>query len=200
MKKNWEEKETKAMERLVKKGDTVFDIGAHIGYHTLTLARLVGENGKVYAFEPDPTNFGILLKNISVNHYNNIVECIPAAVSEKDGISKLYFGKGSTTTNSFTPNNKRGITVVTTTLKHFPKPNLIKIDVEGWEYPALKDYAKDLRDCWVLTECGTDSNKKYFDIFRELYDLDFNKLNKEDLRKQYNSIPIHYHNNIIGLF
>lgn len=41
---------------LIKSGDTVVDVGAHIGYHTLHLSRAVGEQGQVLAFEPDPTS------------------------------------------------------------------------------------------------------------------------------------------------
>jgi FkbM family methyltransferase len=60
------------MKKLVHPGDTVLDIGAHIGYHALALARLVGDNGKVIALEPDPVNFSLLEKNIRVNQYSNV--------------------------------------------------------------------------------------------------------------------------------
>ena len=43
---------TKLFEKMIKKNMTVIDIGAHIGYFTLLLAKLVGTNGTVYAFEP----------------------------------------------------------------------------------------------------------------------------------------------------
>jgi FkbM family methyltransferase len=76
----------------VKRGDIVLDIGAHIGYHTLAFAKLVGDKGIVYAFEPDPDNFGLLKKNIEMNDYNNIIS-EQAAISNKTGKILLYLSK-----------------------------------------------------------------------------------------------------------
>jgi FkbM family methyltransferase len=56
-----------ALSRLVKPGTTVLDIGANIGAHTLRLARLVGEAGRVLAFEPTNYAFQKLLVNLSLN-------------------------------------------------------------------------------------------------------------------------------------
>lgn len=53
--------------RLIKLGDTVFDIGANIGSHTLPIARLVGPQGTVAAFEPTDYAFDKLRKNLSLN-------------------------------------------------------------------------------------------------------------------------------------
>ena len=62
------EKETaKAINKLVKKGDVVIDIGANIGAHTLHMAKSVGTKGKVYAVEPTNYAFGKLLNNIEIN-------------------------------------------------------------------------------------------------------------------------------------
>ncbi len=81
--------ETTLIESVVKPGDVVLDIGANIGYYTLIFARLVGEQGRVYAFEPDPTNFQLLKKNIRANGYHNVV-FINKAVAEVSEPLSLY--------------------------------------------------------------------------------------------------------------
>jgi len=53
----------------VRPGDTVLDLGAHVGYYTLLLARLVGPGGRVVALEPDPDNFALLSRNVALNGY-----------------------------------------------------------------------------------------------------------------------------------
>lgn len=58
---------TRAYEGIVRPGDTVLDIGANIGAHTLPLARLVGPAGRVVAFEPTRYAHDKLLINLSLN-------------------------------------------------------------------------------------------------------------------------------------
>jgi FkbM family methyltransferase len=57
----------RALRRLVRAGDTVLDIGANVGAHTLPLARMVGSSGHVVAFEPTSFAFDRLLHNLSLN-------------------------------------------------------------------------------------------------------------------------------------
>ncbi|MBI4450090.1 FkbM family methyltransferase [Candidatus Uhrbacteria bacterium] len=62
------ERETvRAYERILRPGDTVLDIGAHIGAHTLPMARCVGAEGRVIAIEPTVSAFQKLTKNIAAN-------------------------------------------------------------------------------------------------------------------------------------
>jgi FkbM family methyltransferase len=63
----FERSTARAMRRLVGPGMTALDIGANIGAHTLGLARLVGERGKVYAFEPTAYAFAKLRQNLTLN-------------------------------------------------------------------------------------------------------------------------------------
>ena len=73
----------------VRPGDVAIDLGAHIGYYTLLLARLVGPTGRVLAFEPDPDNFALLSRNVEMNGYAN-VELFNAAASDRPGRSPLF--------------------------------------------------------------------------------------------------------------
>jgi len=61
-KKIFEKFETELVKQEIHDGDTVLDIGANIGYFSLIFSKIVGNNGRVYAFEPDPNNFKILKK------------------------------------------------------------------------------------------------------------------------------------------
>jgi len=87
----WEIAETDWFLRIVKPGDTVVDAGANIGYYTVIGSRLVGDKGKVYAFEPDPANFALLEKNVRLNGLTNVV-LERKALSNRKGTLKLFIG------------------------------------------------------------------------------------------------------------
>ena len=91
---NYEPQETQLLKKIIKKNSTVIDIGANIGYFTLLLAKLVGPDGKVFSFEPDPNNFSILEKNVKINGYSNVI-LTQKAISDKTETTKLYLCKYS---------------------------------------------------------------------------------------------------------
>ena len=120
------------------------DIGGNIGYYTLIAASRVGSSGKVYAFEPEPTNFKWLLKNIEMNGYRNVI-AVPKAIADRTGPLQLYLGN-TTGTHSICPApevRKESIVVEATTLDDFlsakgwPHIEVIKMDIEGAEHLAL---------------------------------------------------------------
>src|SRR3989338_8059465 len=139
---------TEIMAKEIKAGDVVVDIGANIGYHTLSLARLVGKEGKVYAFEPHPDNFALLKKNLEVNGYTNVI-AEQKAVSDRKQRLKLYLATGHrTTTHSLVHNRYTGESYIEVEaialseyfkdkLKDKPRINFIKMDVEGEEHQAV---------------------------------------------------------------
>jgi len=137
----FENDERKIMKKMIKKGDVVLDVVSHIGFHSLLFSRLVGEKGKVYAFEPHPETFALLEKNIEVNNIKNI-KPIQAAISDCNGIEKLYLNKYSNASHAFyNPENmKKFIQVKTIRLDSYNKikADFIKIDVEGAERKVLK--------------------------------------------------------------
>lgn len=85
----WEPNESHWFVRTVKKGDTVVDVGANIGYYTLLAGHLVGDEGRVYAFEPDPANFVMLERNVRLNGLTNVV-LEQKAVSNEAGSIQLF--------------------------------------------------------------------------------------------------------------
>ena len=78
---------TSQIDRLVKPGMTVLDIGAHVGYYSRRSARLVGSYGHVFAFEPHPRTFEVLTGNM--RPYPNVTP-VQAAVAEAEGTAELY--------------------------------------------------------------------------------------------------------------
>ena len=69
----WEPHIRTILSKFVKPGMHVMDIGANIGTHTLLISKLVGDDGKVYAFEPCKLNHDILFQNLVINKCKNTV-------------------------------------------------------------------------------------------------------------------------------
>ena len=138
-----EKYETKLFKRLIKKDMTVIDIGANIGYYTLLSARLAGNKGKVFAFEPEAENYNLLIRNVELNEYKNVTP-VKKAVSSNAGKADLFLNK-ETGAHGFLPDRDGvvGVTTVDTVsldeyFKHTNYPiDIIKIDVEGSELAAL---------------------------------------------------------------
>ena len=132
------------IQSVVKKGDIVIDIGAHIGLYSLLLARKVGVNGKVFSFEPSLTNFKILNKNIQNNGFKNIFP-ICKAVSDTNNQAFFYLSRSDSGDNRLDkPYLKHKKIIVecirsSTFIKNIGRVNLIKLDVQGAEYRILKD-------------------------------------------------------------
>ena len=159
----YEELEAKIMEEKIKVGSIVVDVGANIGLHTLNMARIVGNTGQVFAFEPDPSNFEILRKNVKINNYQNII-LEEKAVGDKHGRVTLYQSDHPGNHRLFpqTKQAKGEVEVELTSLdKYFIDSNLaekisfIKIDVEGLEFSVLngmKNILKNNKKIKILFE------------------------------------------------
>lgn len=134
---NYDKEKVKIFKEIVKEGDTVIDVGAHIGYYTMLAAKIVGKEGKVFAFEPEEKNFNLLRKNKECNNYENIV-LEKKAVSDRSVISKLYLWKESRYHRLYGAPDTPFEEVETVTLDDYfkdymRKVNLIKIGVPGSE-------------------------------------------------------------------
>lgn len=148
--------ETELIKNQINENDIVIDIGAHIGYYTLVMAKLVGKNGKVFAFEPNPLNFGILQKNIESNGYFNVV-LDNKAVSNKNGKTDLYLCEGNSGMHRIHPSEycKDKIQVDVIKLNDYlsvdiiKKIRLIKIDAEGTELEVLEGLSEALKNSQI---------------------------------------------------
>ncbi len=133
--------------RIVKPGDTVLDIGANVGIVSLWLAKLVGANGKVHAFEPNPELQKLLNQTIQRNHAYNICSH-PVALGSQPGQLELRVLESNTGSGSlildYDLTNCRVVPVPVQTLdsivarEKITAIRLIKIDVEGFEAEVLR--------------------------------------------------------------
>lgn len=140
---------TELLQSELREGDCVVDIGANIGYYALMEARLVGPHGKVYAVEPVPHNIHLLEDNIQLNNYGN-VEVFQLAIGQHSGILPLYISDHPNWCSFYPSRNVVGhVDVAVASLDSFLKdkrrPNLIRIDVEGYEYEILNGTSSILR-------------------------------------------------------
>jgi FkbM family methyltransferase len=150
------------IQKVVATGDTVFDVGANIGYLTTLFAHLVGESGRVVAFEPGENNLPYLATNVA--QYPNI-SVVRKAVSTTCGRAEFMLEDLSGQNNSLISDvtilvqnsNAAGVTprtikvqVETVSIDHLCAteklvPSVIKIDVEGAELMVLKGMDNVLR-------------------------------------------------------
>lgn len=141
----WEPVITEYVKKMVKKGDIVLDIGAHIGYYTLIFSDCVGLEGKVFAFEPNPDNFTLLKKNVEINKYENVV-LIQKAVSNKAGRLKLYLSalnSGDNRIYDLGDGPRKSIEIEAVRLDDYFKDydgkiDFIKMDIQGAEGAAME--------------------------------------------------------------
>lgn len=148
--------ETRLFDEQLQEGDVVLDVGANIGYYTLLAARKVGAKGRVYAFEPDPTNFSLLRRNVELNGYSNVT-LVNQAVGETSGYLKLYLSDvnaGDHRTYE-SAGNRRAITIPCTSIDDYfkgqeRKLDFIKMDIQGFECRALRGMRDTLESCGDL--------------------------------------------------
>ncbi len=140
---SWELHIKELLEKCTKPGSAVIDVGAHIGIHSMRMAKLVGPQGKVYSFEPQPKIMRELLMNRLQNGHKNI-HIFPVALGNNNGtieLSPLLAGnEGGTSIGS----GKSGYFAPIRTLDFFQFSNisLIKVDVE-WMEDAFLEGAKN---------------------------------------------------------
>ncbi|MBE9525081.1 MAG: FkbM family methyltransferase [Chloroflexi bacterium] len=132
---------TAAIEKLCRPGFTVLDIGANIGAHALRLSMIIGEFGKVYAFEPTNYAYQKLVYNISLNQFKNIIP-IQIVLSDKNLLRQSIHFRSSWPTKG-NPVEQESIVDFTKLDDWCKRENLehvdlIKLDVDGNEYSIIK--------------------------------------------------------------
>jgi FkbM family methyltransferase len=148
------------IDRHLRDGDTLFDVGANIGLYTLYAARR-NPRAMVYAFEPESQNYAALCRNIVLNRLANVVPC-NAPLSDREAFELFHVGQMESGASLHTlggANPFRGADAVplrqgaiSTTLDAIvsrygvPQPMLLKLDVDGTEEQILRGAGRVLAD------------------------------------------------------
>jgi FkbM family methyltransferase len=127
------------MSELLRDGDVFYDVGAHVGFHSLVASRLVGARGRVYAFDALPEHARILEETFARNECTSCT-AVGRAVGDRAGPMTFYRHNDWGGLSSAVPFDRDAfdeLEVVGVTLNEFSEthasPGVIKIDVEGAE-------------------------------------------------------------------
>jgi len=135
-------------QRVLTERKVFLDVGAHVGQFTLLASNLVGPRGRVVSFEPDPLTFRLLRKSIALNKLTNVV-AVRAALADVNAVLSFHLSQARNIgANSLRPpaqglDARSSVPVECWRMDDFlqrnniPKPDLVKIDVEGAELLVL---------------------------------------------------------------
>jgi FkbM family methyltransferase len=161
------------LEKTLRPGDAAFDVGSHVGLFALVMAQLVGPEGRVVAFEPNPSARQFLNRHVRMNRFDERITVEPVALGDKAGEATLYAGPvtadsgGAADPGSSLYAQKHLTTPVAVEvariddycLRNGITPRVIKLDVEGYERFVIEGAAATLArgDVRVLCEVHVDN-------------------------------------------
>lgn len=167
----------RAIESLCRPGCCVFDIGANVGAHTLRFGKLTGPTGSVYAFEPTTYAYRKLVRNLELNQFHH-VHPFQIALGETNAPNQQVRFRSSWRSDGRHEVGESTVDLVTLDiwceLHAIQQVDLIKLDVDGHEYPVLAGASRILASCKpvILIEAGAwhfqNAARNPFNILKEL--------------------------------
>lgn len=170
--------EAKIFSQICKNGDTVVEVGANIGTHTLCLSSLVGNDGKVYAFEPQRIIFQTLCANIALNSILNTYT-YQLAVGSSSGVVTIpninYQDIGNFGGVSVNPlaNGEKVDLIKLDDFLEVDSLKFIKIDVEGMEIEVLKGAKRLINTFKPVLYIENDRIEKSQELIEFLWELGY---------------------------
>ncbi|MEM5791996.1 MAG: FkbM family methyltransferase [Candidatus Aenigmatarchaeota archaeon] len=169
----------------IKDGDTVIDIGGHIGVFSLYASTFT--RNKIICFEPIKENFNLLNENIRINNKKNIKAYNLAVCNQKK--LKIFLNENNTGGHSYFDKSKKYETVNCITLEEIfkiekiEKCNFMKIDCEGCEYDVLLKAPKNIIDKIekISMEIHDIGSKNHLDMIKFLEKNDFDVFYKNGI-------------------
>ncbi|MGA9771236.1 MAG: FkbM family methyltransferase [Blastocatellia bacterium] len=153
---SWNLDEYRAFKSNLKAGHIVFDVGANVGCYSLLFGQWVGSSGKVYAFEPSPETFAALSRHVALNSLEDVLLPVNTAISDEsssvDFLALDTLGMSRMLVQNEQAEASQVIRVPAISIDEFCArervlPDLIKIDVEGFELSVLRGARETIRDC-----------------------------------------------------
>ena len=133
------------LKKALQPGMVYVDVGANIGSHAINAARIVGEEGRVFAFEADPETHRVLERNIELNQISNVI-LKQTCVSDSLGTVTFYKHKDSAKSSIVDRGEKTSVTLPADQLDNLvpaeARIDIVKIDVEGAEINVLRGAQK----------------------------------------------------------
>jgi FkbM family methyltransferase len=190
------ESEAELFRQLCRPGDVVVEVGANIGTHTMAIAGMVGNQGRVFAFEPQRIVYYTLCANMAINSIDN-VECFNMAVGSEEGTILLpgirYDQEGNfggVEVDKFDHGDKVRVVKLDEFLE-LPTLRLLKIDVEGMEHDVISG-AKALisrhQPALYVENDRLDKSKALIELIQSL-----------DYRLYWHKPPLYNPNNFAGV-
>jgi FkbM family methyltransferase len=148
----WEPYETSLVLSLLEEGSVFVDVGANIGYFTVLAASLVGPGGAVFAFEPDPANFGLLQANVTLNSVDRQVSALQAGLAGTSGDGRLFLSADNLGDHQIyaTDAQRASLPIVLVNGSEYladrlARIDLLKVDTQGSEYEVMSGLLPLLR-------------------------------------------------------
>jgi FkbM family methyltransferase len=167
-----------AIRRFVSAGDTVYDIGANLGYVSLSMAKRVGALGRVIAFEPIPQNIAAFHAHMEINAIEN-VQLFELAASNRAGEAAIRLAENPSTASLVWHRDNTSATELTiqtvvidelVEAKKLLHPKFVKIDVEGAEGSVLEGMQRTIAAsrAVLFVECSDIGRETAWRLLKEL--------------------------------
>ena len=159
-----------ALEAVVRPGDTAWDVGAHKGFMTLALAKLVGPSGQVVSFEPSARNRWFIERHLAWNGVSNVT-LLPVAVGSERGEAD-FGGRGDSLAYHLGHGDETvPVRRIPDVVEEYgvPAPDVMKIDAEGQEAGMLRTAGDSLPDhaALLISVHGRDMHRECSDVLSE---------------------------------
>ena len=183
--------------KIIKPGDTCWDIGANIGFYTCLFAAQVGDNGTVVAFEPASRTYGYLKENISLNQFTNVT-VVNKGLGDKREQRHLYYSEAGLAEGTASLKYDHGraaservtLDTIDNLFRELSAPNFVKIDVEGYQLEVLKGgeyYLKTYAPLLIaeLKDVGETNRDTFTEIEEYVTDLGYQlyEIRKHSIRR-----------------